>query len=255
MLLLMGTEQWIEGTCFCVCPAVEDLCAHAAADRKKWGAAWRTAMTKCGSAAFAKTSCEHTTHTHAAWAMPHRAALEYKQDRLREELHAGDKPRKSVTQVWKGEMFVWEELNDEFIKKTNRGGGGSVYGVPRVPSSVMTELQLHHDGAPVPMTTPGCQMEGSAGGGMWEKRWRKWWRSGTYEDLAVPFLCKGASDMAAAPVSLSPLSSFLLSPPVLVSPSVLSTSSPPPLLLPPCLRSLSSSPPAVPMCVCYARMC
>lgn len=33
--------------------------------------------------------------------------------------------------------------------------------VQRVSSPVMTEQQLHHDGgAPVPMTTPSCQMEG-----------------------------------------------------------------------------------------------
>lgn len=138
-------------------------------------------------------------------------------------------------------MLVWEKLNDEFIKK---GGGGSVHGVPGVPSSVMTEQQLHHDGAPVPMTTPGCQMEGSAAG--------KWWRSGTYGDLAVPFLCKGASDMAAAPVfPLSFLSSFLLL--LLLCPLVSSRQSR--LLLFSSLRSFSSSVPAVPMCVCYARMC
>lgn len=53
-------DQWRRT---CVSPAVEeDVCAHAAADGEKWGAAWRTAMTKCGSA-LAKTSCERT-HTH-----------------------------------------------------------------------------------------------------------------------------------------------------------------------------------------------
>lgn len=98
-----------------------------------------------------------------------------------------------------------------FVKHT--GCDGEAGGRDSQSSAVMTEQQLHHDRAPVPMTTQPIRWRKERGGegmmegcrqGQDEQENRGWQRCSTHRAAAVPLLCRGASDMAAPPSSPPP---------------------------------------------------
>lgn len=228
--------------------------------RKQGSAAWRTVLTQKSwtkPAASTLTMLQlNTLHIHAhthtlslstyiciyiscttdqegdgeKWAK-RSAKLIFYRDRLKTQSKDSNTERKTERSIkWLmcfKVRYLWWECEGKWRKErqSEMKRGRSVHGVPRVSSPVMTEQQPHHDGAPVPMTTPAVRWReeqrrdaGEEGSDGW--RWKHKDERGL---LTGRLLCR-----SAAKVCLTWLQHLLLAFPFPLSPS--SSSSPTPVL-------------------------